>query len=200
MRFLKSTIGLAVGIFVPLLAFLWLANLPESEPEIPANLKLQGVHAFRGESVEEILGNASLQVDGEQLVFACPTTILATEDAAGLCGYCKYSEVIVYPSWQPGFTERLKAADFDFRSFYDDVLHKRYVMKTHGFDEIFEAAKSFGWQSRMGKWFTCRSSADQLDVTAYVEIRYSVNDENRFKFELSEYQTLGDIRLQPFGN
>jgi hypothetical protein len=197
-KFLKPLLSLALAIFLPLAALVWYSNLPEPEPEIPASLKAQGVHGLLGERIEEVLlADKTLKLAGQDLVFACPTTLLASIDQPGLCGYCKVSDVVVYPSWQPGFTERLKPADFDFRSFYDDVLHKRYIMKTHTADKIFESAESNGWQASKGKWFTCRNES-QLDVNAYVEVTYSEDAKSRFDYDLGAYDELGQVRPQPF--
>lgn len=198
MKFLKSILSLVLAIFLPLGALLWYSNLPQPEPEISAALKAQGVHALFGDKVEQVLlADKTLKLAGQDFVFACPTTLLTSIDEPGLCGYCKVSDVVVYPSWQAGFTTRLKPADFDFRSFYDDVLHKRYIIKTHTADDVFKRAQSAGWQSSSGKWFTCRNES-QLDVNAYVEITYSAKAKFKFKYTLGPYEELGQIRTQPF--
>lgn len=195
MRNLKSIIITLLVISVPLLALNWVSNLPKPEPEIPQSMKAQGFHGVDGAKFEQNLKKDSkLSFAGKTAIVACPKTMLLSDTTPALCGYCKFDDVEIYPSWLPEFSMRLDAEDFDYRSFYDDALHTRFFMKTNGFSEVFADYASEGWQESSGRWFSCRND-QELDVNAYIEVLWSAG---QLSYQIGDYEALGIVRKQGF--
>jgi hypothetical protein len=180
-------------IVVPLAALNWFSNLPKPEPEIPIALKTAGFHGIDGEAFErELSKDSRLRFNGATAVIACPSTLIVSETTVGLCGYCKVSDFVIYPSWLPGFTMKLETADFDYRSFYSDALHDRFFMRTHNFEDMFSSNPR--WNAAKGRWFSCRDSSE-LDVNAYIEVSY---ENGKPTYVIGEYLPLGQVRKQGF--
>lgn len=195
MRHLRSTLTTLLLITVPLLALNWVSNLPKPEPTIPDSMKSAGFHGVDGALLEQELSKDSkLKFGGAAAVIACPSTMLVSERVSGLCGYCKVTDVEVYPSWLPEFSMRLDAADFDYRSFYEDFIHRRFFMRTLSFDKPFREKSADGWQESAGRWFTCRDDRE-LDVNAYIDVKWKQGD---VSYEIGPYASLGEIRRQGF--
>jgi len=184
-------------ITLPLAALSWVSNIPKPAPAISQEIRDLGFDSVDGVQVEQILAeDPSLQFGGVPAVIACPKVLLTAENNPGLCGYCKASDFEVYPRWFEGFSAPIQVADFDYRHFYEDSLHKRYVMLTNGSEQLFREQEANGWRDSLGRWFTCRND-DELDVNAYVEI-YSSN--GQIDYKIGDYDALGMIREQGYAN
>ena len=171
----------------------WFSSLPKPAPQISESIKALGFSAIDGVELERKLAQDSrLSFGGEQAVIACPEIVLTADGKPGLCGYCKADDLEIYPSWLQGFTMKLEAGDFDYRHIYDDSLHKRYVMRTNNFEDIFRQREAEGWRDSMGRWFICRNS-DELDVNAYIEVSLVDNEPI---FVVGDYDALGIVREQ----
>ena len=197
MRNVKSIIITLLVISVPLLALNWFSNLPKPEPEIPATMKSQGFHGVDGASFEQtLMKDPRLSFGGEPALVACPKTMLLSETSSALCGYCKVSDVEIYPSWLPEFSMRLDVEDFDYRSFYEDALHTRFFMKTNTHSQPFSSRTKDGWREGLGRWFSCRND-QQLDVNAYVEVLWN---SEKLDYTIGNYDALGVVRKQGFSS
>ena len=120
--------------------------------------------------------------------------MLISDDVSGLCGYCKVSDFKVYPSWLDGFTMKLETADFDYRNFYVDQLHGRYIQRTNSSAELFDSYAADGWRESSGRWFTCRNQ-DELDVNAYIDVYWAAG---KLSYQIGDYEPLGPVRQQGF--
>ena len=195
MRNLKSIIITILVISVPLLGLNWYSNLPKPEPQIPQSMKAEGFHGVDGFTFEQTLAKDSkLSFGGKKAIVACPKTMLLSDEVPALCGYCKFDDFEIYPSWLPEFSMRLDVEDFDYRSFYDDALHTRFFMKTNGYSEVFADYAADGWQESAGRWFSCRND-EELDVNAYIEV---VWNSGQLDYRIGDYEALGVVRKQGF--
>ncbi len=197
MKHLRPLIITIVLICLPLVALNWFSNLPKPPPTISQEIRNLGFEAVDGVQLEQTLSReTSLKFGGEQAVIACPKVLLTSKVQPGLCGYCKVNDVEIYPRWIEGFSAPIAVQDFDYRYFYDDSLHKRFVMLTNGSERLFREKSSAGWRESLGRWFTCRND-DELDVNAYIEI-YS--DGGKIHYQIGDYEALGSIRYQGYAN
>ncbi|MCF8535940.1 MAG: hypothetical protein K9G66_03530 [Rhodoluna sp.] len=195
MQNIRALVITLLAISVPLLALNIVSNLPKAEPAIPATMKSAGFHGVDGVALERKLMNDSrLRFTGQPAIIACPKTLLMSDDVSGLCGYCKVSDFKVYPSWLDGFTMKLETADFDYRNFYVDQLHGRYVQRTNSSAELFDSFAADGWRESSGRWFTCRNQ-DELDVNAYIDVFWAAGE---LSYEIGAYEPLGPVRQQGF--
>ena len=198
-KFIRPLIVMFVVMAIPAIAFTVISSLPTPEPPIPAFFKAQGFSSLAGASVEDFLGNQEqLKFDGQPALVACPATLIVGTEKPGLCGYCKISDVVIYPFWQDGFTKKIAAQNYDYRYFYVDVLHKRYVSLRQTDAKVFEQSKQAGdWRESFGRWFKCQN-ADLLDVNAYIEIYKDVSANNKLhvRFAVENYDALGIVREQ----
>jgi hypothetical protein len=196
-KHLRPLITTLLLISLPLVALSWVSNIPKSAPEISQDIRDLGFESVDGVQLEQTLAkDSNLQFGGEPAVVACPKVLLTTKDKPGLCGYCKPTDSEVYPRWFEGFSAPIQVADFDYRHFYEDSLHKRVVMLTNGSQDIFSEQSANGWRESLGRWFTCRND-DELDVNAYVEV-YS--DNGRVEYKIGNYDALGLVREQGYAS
>lgn len=197
MKHLRSLITTILLISLPLVALSWVSNLPKPAPEISQAIRDLGFESVDGVQLEQVLAkDSSLQFEGEAAVIACPKVLLTAADKPALCGYCKPSDFEVYPRWFDGFSAPIQVADFDYRHFYEDSLHKRFVMLTNSSQDLFSQESAQGWRESMGRWFTCRND-EELDVNAYVEV-YS--DDGQVSYKVGNYDALGVVREQGYAS
>ena len=197
MKHLRPLITTILLISLPLVALSWVSNLPKPAPQISQAIRDLGFESVDGVQLEQVLAkDPRLQFGGEPAVIACPKVLLTAADKPALCGYCKPSDFEVYPRWFDGFSAPIQVADFDYRHFYDDSLHKRFVMLTNSSQDLFSQVSAQGWRESMGRWFTCRND-DELDVNAYVEV-YS--DDGQVSYKVGNYDALGVVREQGYAS
>ena len=198
-KFIRPLITMFIVIAVPVIAFTIITNLPATQPPIPSYYSELGYSSVSGDQLETFLeSQPDLKVDGETTIVACPSVLIVSEDIPGLCGFCKISNVVVYPFWQDGFQKKIAAAKYDYRYFYVDALRTRYVSLKQTGAKPFELSKSRGqWQESYGHWFKCQNS-EHLDVNAYVEVRAdkSASNKLRIKYSVGDYEALGAVRDQ----
>ena len=191
-----ALIGLLV-ILIPVVAISVIASLPPSDPPIPDYFKAQGFSAVRGADLEKQIAATTQLATGEYAI-ACPDVLVVSQSKPGLCGYCRISDMTVYPFWQEGFTAKLRPERYDYRAYYDGVLHHRFVLLTHGEYRPFKTSSALGqWNDSYGKWFYCKNS-EYLDMNAYVEVFRDPKATNALKVRLAvgEYKTLNPVYNQ----
>jgi hypothetical protein len=197
LKHLRPLLTTLLLISLPLVALSWVSNIPKSTPEISQAIRNLGFESVDGVQLEQRLAkDPTLQFGGKPAVIACPKVLLTAKDKPGLCGYCKPGDFKVYPRWFDGFSTPIQVADFDYRHFYEDSLHKRFVMLTNGSQDLFSEQAANGWRESLGRWFTCRND-DELDVNAYVEV-YS--DDGKIDYKVGTYDALGLVREQGYAS
>ena len=198
-KFIRPLIAMFIAIAIPAVVLTVVSNLPNPEPPIPSYYKAQGFSSLSGVQVESFLeAQSELKLGGQPALVACPATLIVGATTPGLCGYCKISDVVIYPFWQDGFTKKLTAANYDYRFFYVDALHTRFVSLRQSNARIFDQSKDDGkWRDSYGRWFKCQN-ADLLDVNAYVEVFKERTAANKLKvrFDVGNYDALGIVRDQ----
>lgn len=198
-KFIRPLITMFMVIAVPVIAFTIITNLPISQPPIPSYFSDLGYSSVSGSELETFLeSEPNLRIDGEAVAVACPSVLIVSHAKPGLCGVCKLSDVVVYPFWQDGFRKKIAAADYDYRYFYVDALHNRFVSLKQTSAKPFEVSKSRGqWQESFGHWFKCQNS-EFLDINSYVDVFADQNAGNklRIKYQLGSYETLAPVRDQ----
>ena len=188
-----ALIGLIV-MAIPILLIAVIANLPPSDPQLPDYYTAQGYSAVRGEQLEKLIAT-STNLTASEFAVACPDILVVSTTESGLCGYCKLTDMQVYPFWQSGFTAKLRPTRYDYRAFYFDHLHRRYVSLTHGDYAVFSASASQGqWQEGYGRWFMCKN-ADFLDINAYVKVirDYSAKNNLHVRVAVGDYRPLTPV-------
>jgi hypothetical protein len=198
-KFIRPLITMFVVIVLPVIAFSYFTNLPAAQPPIPSYYSDLGYSSVSGEQLETYLeGQPDLLTESESIAVACPTVLIVSQSEPGLCGYCKLSDVVIYPFWQDGFQKKIAAAEYDYRYFYVDALRTRYVSLKQTDAKPFEVSKSNGqWRESYGRWFKCQN-AEHLDINAYVEIYEDKDASNklRISYKVGNYETLGQVRPQ----
>ncbi len=188
-----ALIGLVV-MLIPIAVITVIANLPPSDPPIPDYYKSQGFSAVSGEKLEKFIASAA-SFDAKSVAIACPDVTVVSQTQPGLCGYCKVSDMTVYPFWQSGFTAKLRPERYDYRAFYVDQIHRRYVALTHGDYSPFQVSEQQGfWTPGDGKWFFCKNSG-LLDLNAYIKVYrdWSASNGLHVRLEVGNYATLNPV-------
>ena len=188
-----ALIGLVV-MLIPIVVITVIANLPPSDPPIPDYYKTQGLSAVDGSKLEKYIAG-STQLSSSDYAIACPDVTVVSTTQPGLCGYCKISDLVVYPFWQEGFTMKLRPERYDYRSIYVDQIHRRYISLTHGDYRPFTDSEQQGfWTPSYGKWFYCKN-AGYLDLNAYVKVYrdWPANNALHVRLDVGTYAALTPV-------
>ena len=185
-KFIKPLATMLLAIFLPLVVFGLVSNLPASDPEIPQAAIELGYSAVSGQALEALIADAPEFSDqSKKPLIACPTVTLLSESEPAICGYCEFEDAIVYPYWLDGFTRKLKTAQYDYRYLYEDHLHKRFVLLTNTDSELFsQSAQRSEWRESYGRWFMCQNE-QLLDMNAYVEVVRDRSAKNKLQVSVT---------------
>ncbi len=193
-RHIRPALVGVIVMLIPIVVITVIANLPPSDPPIPDYYKAQGLSAVDGSKLEKYIATAT-QLDSQNYAVACPDVTVVSTTQPGLCGYCKISDMVIYPFWQEGFTAKLRPERYDYRSIYIDQIHRRYISLTHGDYRLFTKSEQQGfWNPSYGKWFYCKTSG-YLDLNAYVKVYrdWSASNALHVRLDVGTYETLTPV-------